>query len=302
MVNYTLNHLKELESESIYVFREVASQFQNPTLLFSGWKDSIVMSYLAKKAFWPAKIPFKLLHIDTWHNFDETIEFRDWYVKEFLWAELVVWYVQDSINEWKVQEEKWINASRNKLQTVTLLDTIEKNKFDCAMWWGRRDEEKARAKERFFSFRDEFGQRDPKNQRPELRNLYNGQKHIWEHFRAFPISNRTELDIRNYIDQEKISIPSLYKSHERECIVRDGVILAAWKYVELWEWENISKMTIRFRTIWDMTCTWAVESSAVSLEEIIQEVATATTTERGTRSDDKRSETAMEDRKKQWYF
>ena len=302
MKNYSLSHLRELESESIFIFREVVPQFQNPVLLFSWWKDSILMAYLAKKVFWPAKIPFPLMHIDTGHNFDETIEFRDWFVKEYLWAELIVAKVQDSIDAGKVVEEKWIWSSRNKLQTVTLLDAIEDNKFDCAMWGGRRDEEKARAKERFFSHRDEFWQWDPKNQRPELWNIFNGLKNMWEHFRVFPLSNWTELDVRQYIKEEEVPIPDLYKAHVRECVVRDWVILAAWEYVEIADHEIVEKKLIRFRTICDMTCTGAVESEAVDLEMIIEEISIARTTERWTRADDKRSEAAMEDRKKEGYF
>jgi len=301
MKSYYLTHLKELESESIYVLREVAAQFENPVLLFSWGKDSIVMSWLARKAFAPANIPFPLMHIDTGHNFPETLEFRDKYVKDIN-AKLIVAHVQESIDQWKVVEEKWVNASRNTLQTTTLLDALEKYKFDCAMGWARRDEEKARAKERFFSYRDEFGQRDPKNQRPELRNLFNWNKKQWEHFRVFPISNWTEMDIWQYILQENIPIPSLYMSHQRMCFERDGVILAYDDYMELKDDEKIEEMTIRFRTIGDMTCTGAVRSEADDLEKIIQEVSASRITERWGRSDDKRSEAAMEDRKKQGYF
>ena len=301
MVSYNLNHLEELESEAIYVIREVASQFENPVLLFSGGKDSIVMAHLARKAFWPAKIPFPLMHIDTGHNFPETIEFRDRFVKD-LGAELLVGSVQESIDEGKAVEETGYNASRNGLQTVTLLDSLEKHKFDAAMGGARRDEEKARAKERFFSHRDEFGQWNPKNQRPELWNLFNGKKRFGESFRVFPISNWTEMDVWQYILAEKIDIPSLYFAHERNCFVRDGVIMAESEFIPQRDDESTNKMKVRFRTIGDMTCTGAVESDADSLEKIIEEVASTRMTERGTRSDDKRSEAAMEDRKKEGYF
>lgn len=298
---YRINHLRELEAESIFVIREVVAQFENPCMLFSGGKDSIVMFHLARKAFWPARVPFPLMHIDTGHNFDETIEFRDKLMAETE-SKLIVKYVQDSINQGKVVDETGVNSSRNKLQTTTLLDGIEEFKFDCAMGGGRRDEEKARAKERFFSHRDEFGQWDPKNQRPELWNIFNGKKHMGEHFRVFPISNWTEMDIWQYIMLEDIAIPNLYFSHEREIVERDGTILAAGKFVTLKEGEVPEKRIIRFRTIGDMTCTGAVESEADSLEDIIEEVAATRVTERGGRYDDKRSEAAMEDRKKEGYF
>ncbi|SDL60695.1 sulfate adenylyltransferase subunit 2 [Catalinimonas alkaloidigena] len=301
MLSYYINHLKELESESIYVIREVAAQFERPALLFSGGKDSIVMTHLAWKAFYPARIPFPLIHIDTGHNFPETIAFRDRLV-ERLGANLIVGSVQESIDQGRAREEKGYNASRNALQTVTLLDTLEKHKIDAAMGGARRDEEKARAKERFFSHRDEFGQWDPKNQRAELWNLFNGRKHMGEHFRVFPISNWTEMDVWQYIHMEKIEIPEIYFTHERECIVRDNQILAHSDFLNLRDTEQPQRMTVRFRTIGDMTCTGAVESVASNLEEIIAEVATARTTERGTRADDKRSETAMEDRKRAGYF
>lgn len=301
MQAYTLKHLQELEAESIYVLREVAAQFERPALLFSGGKDSILVAYLAKKAFWPAKIPFPLVHIDTGHNFPETIEFRDKFVKD-LGAQLIVGSVQESIDEGKVVEEKGFNASRNGLQTVTLLDTIEKHKFDCAMGGARRDEEKARAKERFFSHRDDFGQWDPKNQRPELWNIFNGRKHMGEHFRVFPISNWTEMDVWQYILHEKIDIPSIYFAHEREVFIRDGVIMSTTNFIEQRESEPTIKKVVRFRTIGDATCTGAVDSDADTLEKIIEEVAASRTTERGTRADDKRSEAAMEDRKKEGYF
>lgn len=301
MEKYHLTHLKELESESIYVIREVAAQFERPSLLFSGGKDSIVMFYLAQKAFWPAKVPFPLLHIDTGHNFQETLDFRDALVKK-TGANCIVRYVQDSIDQGKVVEEKGPNASRNYLQTVTLLDAIEEHKFDCCLGGGRRDEEKARAKERFFSHRDEFGQWDPKNQRPELWNIFNGKKHIGENFRVFPLSNWTEMDIWQYIYHENIPMPSLYFTHEREVIIRDNIILAKSEAVMLKSSDIIRTMQVRFRTIGDLTCTGAVESPANSVEDIIREIAASRVTERGSRSDDKRSEAAMEDRKKEGYF
>ncbi|MBE7440893.1 MAG: sulfate adenylyltransferase subunit CysD [Flavobacteriales bacterium] len=301
MKSYNLTHLQELESEAIYVLREVAAQFENPALLFSGGKDSIIVAHMARKAFWPARIPFPLVHVDTGHNFPETIQYRDSFVKKYD-ANLVVGSVQQSIDEGKVVEEKGFNASRNALQTVTLLDTIEQNKYDCAIGGARRDEEKARAKERFFSHRDEFGQWDPKNQRPELWNIFNGRKHLGEHFRVFPISNWTEMDVWQYILHEKIEIPSIYLSHERDVFIRDGVIMSVTDFIQQRDTEPTKRMVVRFRTIGDATCTGAVESDADTVEKIIEEVAAARTTERGTRSDDKRSEAAMEDRKKQGYF
>ena len=301
MGQYYLSHLKELEAEAIFVIREVVSQFEKPALLFSGGKDSIVLAHLSRKAFYPSRIPFPLIHIDTGHNFPETIVFRDSLVEE-LGVKLVVGMVQESIDKGRVREETGVNASRNALQTVTLLDTLEDLKIDAAMGGARRDEEKARAKERFFSHRDEFGQWDPKNQRPELWNLFNGKKHNGEHFRIFPISNWTEMDVWQYIQQEKIALPSLYFSHQRECVVRDGVILANSEFIKLKPDEQIKVMTVRYRTCGDMPITGAVESDADDLEKIIAEVATTRTTERGTRADDKRGETAMEDRKKTGYF
>jgi len=301
MQSYSLTHLKELESESIFILREVASQFENPVMLFSGGKDSIVMFHLARKAFYPGKVPFPLLHVDTGHNFPETIEFRDELMAK-TGAELIVGSVQQSIDEGKVVEEKGFNASRNSLQTVTLLESLESGKYDAAMGGGRRDEEKARAKERFFSHRDEFGQWDPKNQRPELWNLFNGRKNMGEHFRVFPISNWTEMDVWQYILLEEIDIPHLYLSHERMVFERDGVLLADTEVIERKEGEEPVMKKVRFRTIGDMTCTGAVESDADSLEKIIEEVSATRVTERGARSDDKRSEAAMEDRKKQGYF
>ena len=301
MILYNLNHLRILESEAIYVIRETAAQFERPALLFSGGKDSIVMVHLARKAFFPAKIPFPLVHIDTGHNFPEAIEFRDMLVKK-IGAQLIVGSVQKSIDDGRVAEEKGINASRNMLQTTTLLDTIEEYKFDACLGGARRDEEKARAKERFFSHRDEFGQWDPKNQRPELWNLLNGKKRMGEHFRVFPLSNWTEMDVWQYLNQEKLEIPSIYFSHERDCIVRDGVILAKCDFIGMKPEEKVERLQVRYRTVGDMTCTGAIMSNASTIAEIISEVASSRVTERGTRSDDKRSETAMEDRKKQGYF
>lgn len=301
MKSYRLTHLKQLEAEAIFIMREVASQFEKPVLLFSGGKDSICMVRLAQKAFWPAKLPFPLMHIDTGHNFPETIEFRDNLVKE-VGAKLIVASVQDSIDQGRVAEEKGPNASRNALQTVTLLDAIEEHQFDAAFGGARRDEEKARAKERFFSHRDDFGQWNPRNQRPELWNLFNGKKNVGEHFRVFPLSNWTEMDVWQYIAAENMEIPQIYFSHEREVVERNGVILAKSEYLNLQKNETYEKRRIRFRTVGDMTCTGAVESSAGDLQSIIQEVAAAKVTERGGRADDKRSEAAMEDRKKLGYF
>ena len=294
-------HLKQLESEAIYVMREVAAQFERPYLLFSGGKDSIILAWLARKAFFPAKIPFTLLHVDTGHNFPETIQFRDQLVEEF-GARLEVRYVQDSIDSGRVTEETGPYASRNGLQTATLLDALTEFKVDAAIGGARRDEEKARAKERFFSHRDEFGQWNPKNQRPELWNLYNGRKKQKENFRIFPISNWTELDVWQYIQMEEIELPSLYFSHEREVISRDGVLLGASDVVYPVGDEKIERKIIRFRTIGDMTCTGAVFSAASHIDDIVAEVASARVTERDARADDKRSEAAMEDRKKQGYF
>jgi len=300
-MNYTITHLKQLESEAIYILRETAAQFEKPVMLFSGGKDSIVMAHLAKKAFWPAKIPFPLMHVDTGHNFPETMEYRDRYVGE-MGAKLVVGSVQEAIDAGKLKEETGARASRNALQTYVLLETLENGGYDAAMGGGRRDEEKARAKERFFSHRNEFGEWDPKNQRPELWNIFNGRKHFGEHFRVFPLSNWTEMDVWQYILAEEIPLPSLYFSHERDCIIRDGVIMAVTDFIQLQPDETPEKMTVRFRTIGDATCTGANLSTASTLEDIIAEVAAARQTERGTRADDKRSETAMEDRKKAGYF
>jgi sulfate adenylyltransferase subunit 2 len=301
MNKFYLNYIDELESESIYIIREFYAQFERPAILFSGGKDSILLTHLAKKAFFPSRIPFPLVHIDTGHNFPETIIYRDELVRK-LGLKLIVGSVQESIDSGRVMEETGANASRNALQTVTLLDALEQYKIDGAMGGGRRDEEKARAKERFFSHRDEFGQWDPKNQRPELWNLFNGRKNMGEHFRVFPISNWTEMDVWNYIKRENIDLPSLYFSHNRECVVRNGVILAASEWLPLRTGETPQKMRIRYRTCGDMPITGAVESDADTVDKIIVEVATTRTTERGTRADDKRGETAMEDRKKAGYF
>ena len=300
-MNYTIDHLAQLEAEAIYVLRETAAQFENPALLFSGGKGSIVMAWLARKAFWPAKLPFPLVHIDTGHNFGETMTYRDSFVEK-LGARLVVGSVQASIDAGRVREETGPDASRNMLQTVTLLDTVEEHQYDAALGGGRRDEEKARAKERFFSARDEFGQWDPKNQRPELWNIFNGRKHHGEHFHVFPLSNWTEMDIWMYIKREEIELPNLYFSHKRKVIQRGNALLAECEYVEAQLGEVAEEKLVRFRTIGDATCTGAVESDADTLDKIIQEVATARQTERGTRADDQRSETAMEDRKKEGDF
>ena len=296
-----LNHLRVLEAESIYVLREVAAQFENPVMLFSGGKDSIIMFFLAVKAFYPAKVPFSLLHIDTGHNFEETLQYRDWLAEKY-GVKMIVRNVQDSINSGRVVEEKGYNASRNLLQTATLLDALEELKVDAAMGGGRRDEEKARAKERFFSHRDEFGQWDPKNQRPELWDLYNGKKHIGEHFRVFPISNWTEMDVWQYILMENIPIPNLYFTHKREVFTRDGMILATAPFMKLKPTEKTEILDVRCRTIGDVSCTGLTLSEASTLHDIINEVAATRVTERGGRTDDKRSESAMEDRKKEGYF
>ncbi len=301
MSKYYLNYLDELESEAIYVLREVWVQFQNPVILFSGGKDSIVLTHLARKAFYPSKIPFPLLHVDTGHNFPETIKFRDDLTKE-LGIGLLVGFVQNSIDQGRVAEEKGKHATRNALQITTLLDTIEEHKIDCAIGGGRRDEEKARAKERFFSHRDEFGQWDPKNQRPELWNIFNGKHFEGEHFRAFPISNWTEMDVWNYIKKEQIEIPSLYYAHDRKVVWRSNSWIPHSEFLELGENEEVFTKKIRFRTLGDITITGGIESEADTLEKIVDEVATMRNTERGNRSDDKRSETAMEDRKRQGYF
>lgn len=301
MSKYYLNYLDELESEAIYVMREVWAQFQNPVILFSGGKDSIVVTHLARKAFYPSKIPFALMHVDTGHNFPETIKFRDDLV-ESLDVRLIVGSVQTSIDQGRVAEEKGKSATRNALQITTLLDAIEEHKIDCAIGGGRRDEEKARAKERFFSHRDDFGQWDPKNQRPELWNIFNGKHFEGEHFRVFPISNWTEMDVWNYIRREGIEIPSLYLAHDREVIWRNDSWIPNSEFLRLEEKEKIEVKKIRFRTLGDITITGGIESEADTIEKIVQEVSAMRQTERGNRTDDKRSETAMEDRKKQGYF
>ncbi len=301
MPSYLVNHLAQLEAEAIFVLRETAAQFSRPVLLFSGGKDSIVMAWLARKAFWPARLPFPLVHIDTGHNFVETIEFRDEFVK-LMEAKLEIGSVEKSIKDGKVVEETGPTASRNKLQTVTLLDTLAALDADAALGGGRRDEEKARAKERFFSHRNHFGEWDPKNQRPELWNIFNGRKHFGEHFRVFPLSNWTEMDIWQYIKQQNIPLPSLYFAHHRPVIVRGGTLLAVTDFITLQPGEKKEERLVRFRTVGDATCTGAVESSASTLDHIIDEVAAARVTERGGRADDKRSENAMEDRKKEGYF
>lgn len=301
MPKYFLNYVEELESEAIYVLREVAAQFKNPVILFSGGKDSIVVTHLAKKAFYPTKIPFSLLHVDTGHNFPETVEFRDRLIND-LGVRLLVGLVQDSIDKGRVKEESGKFPTRNALQTTTLLDIIEEHKIDCAIGGGRRDEEKSRAKERFFSHRDDFGQWNPKNQRPELWNLFNGRHFEGEHFRVFPISNWTELDIWNYILKENLAIPSLYFAHERKVIWRnDSWIPDSGFLIKDINEEAVTKK-VRFRTLGDITITGGIESDADTIQKIVNEVAALRVTERGNRSDDKRSENSMEDRKKQGYF
>lgn len=300
-MDYRLSHLQQLEYEAIYVIREAAAQFERPVLLFSGGKDSITLAHLAYKAFYPAKIPFPLMHIDTGHNFPETLTFRDDFIKR-LGVRLIVGSVQESIDNGIAVEEKGPNPSRNAIQSITLLDMIERMKFDACLGGARRDEEKARAKERFFSHRDEFGQWDPKNQRPELWNLFNGRKHPGENFRIFPISNWTELDVWMYLKQEQIELPSLYFAHQRKVVNRAGVWLAESPFITLMKEEYYEMREVRFRTIGDATCTGAVESSAASIDAIIDEIAATRQTERGARADDKRSDSAMEDRKKQGYF
>ena len=296
-----LNHLDELESEAIYIIREVYAQFENPGILFSGGKDSIVMSHLAKKAFFPANIPFPMVHIDTGHNFPEAIQFRDAFVKKMN-TQLIVGLVQDSINKGSVKEELGSMGNRNRLQTTTLLETIELNKFDCLMGGARRDEEKARAKERFFSHRDDFGQWDPKNQRPELWNLFNGKKLQGEHFRVFPISNWTEMDIWHYIRREKIELPELYFAKKRKVIWRNDSWLPLSSFINLKSTEVPQEKMVRFRTLGDITITGGIESEATKLDDVIHEIETSRHTERGNREDDKRSENSMEERKKEGYF
>jgi sulfate adenylyltransferase subunit 2 len=300
--DYQLSQLDVLESESIHVIREVAAEFERPVLLFSGGKDSIVMLALAERAFWPARLPFPVMHVDTGHNFAEVLEFRDRRVRETD-TRLIVASVQDSIDAGRVADETGRWASRNRLQTTTLLDAIEENRFDAVFGGARRDEEKARAKERMFSFRDEFGQWDPKNQRPELWNLYNTKLHRGEHIRVFPLSNWTELDVWHYILREDLEIPSIYFAHQRQVFERDGILLADSSYVTRGEDEPLFKATVRYRTVGDMTCTGAVESTAATIPEVITEIAATRITERGqTRADDRASEAAMEDRKREGYF
>jgi sulfate adenylyltransferase subunit 2 len=301
MSKYYLNYLDELESEAIYILREVWAQFENPVILFSGGKDSILVTHLARKAFYPSKIPFPLMHVDTGHNFPETIQFRDQLIEE-LGVQLIVGSVQESIDQGRVAEEKGKNATRNALQITTLLDAIETHKVDCAIGGGRRDEEKARAKERFFSHRDDFGSWDPKNQRPELWNILNGRHFEGEHFRAFPISNWTEMDVWNYILREDISIPSLYSAHQRDVVWRSNSWIPMSEHLKLEEGEKVESKKIRFRTLGDITITGGLESDADTLEKIVAEVSAMKQTERGNRTDDKRSESAMEDRKRQGYF
>ncbi|MBL4676449.1 MAG: sulfate adenylyltransferase subunit CysD [Mucilaginibacter sp.] len=296
-----LDYLDELEAEAIYILREVAGQFEKPALLFSGGKDSITLVHLALKAFRPGKFPFPLVHIDTGHNFEETIQYRDEMIAR-IGEKLIVGHVQDSIDEGKVIEQKGKNASRNALQTVTLLDTIAKNGFDACIGGARRDEEKARAKERIFSVRDEFGQWDPKRQRPELWNIYNGKIHKGENVRVFPISNWTELDVWNYIRRENIPLPTIYFAHQRDCITRNGQLMAASPFLNMDEDDVVERRNVRFRTVGDMTCTAAVESYAFEIDDIINEIAESKISERGARMDDKVSEAAMEERKKGGYF
>ncbi|HEY7890874.1 MAG TPA: sulfate adenylyltransferase subunit CysD [Solirubrobacteraceae bacterium] len=297
-----LSHLQALESEAIHIMREVAAELERPVLLFSGGKDSIVLLRLAEKAFRPAPFPFPLMHVDTAHNFPEVIEFRDRRVAE-LKERLIVASVQDSIDAGRVVEETGPRASRNRLQTVTLLDAIAEHSFDAAFGGARRDEERARAKERVFSFRDDFGQWDPKNQRPELWNLYNGRVRKGEHVRVFPLSNWTELDVWEYIDSEQLEVPSIYFAHEREVFERDGMLYAWREGTELIDGESVFSETVRYRTVGDMSCTGGVRSGAVTLEEVVSEIAATRITERGeTRADDRVSEAAMEDRKKAGYF
>ncbi len=300
--DYLLSQLDVLETESIHIMREVAAEFERPVLLFSGGKDSVVMLALAERAFWPARIPFPVMHVDTGHNFPEVLEFRDRRVAE-LGARLIVASVQESIDAGRVAEETGRWASRNRLQTTTLLDAIEENQFDAVFGGARRDEEKARAKERVFSVRDEFGQWDPKNQRPELWNIYNTRIRRGEHIRVFPLSNWTELDIWHYIARERLQIPSIYFAHSRRVFERDGILLAESEHITRLAEESVFEMRVRYRTVGDMTCTGAVESTAGSVHEVITEIAATRITERGqTRADDRTSEAAMEDRKREGYF
>ena len=301
-MNRLVSHLDALEAESMHLIREVAAEFERPVLLFSGGKDSVVMLHVAKKAFWPAKLPFPVMHVDTGHNFPEVLDFRDSTVEQ-VGASLVIASVQDDIDAGRVSEDPRPGASRNRLQTTTLLRAIEEHAFDAVMGGARRDEEKARAKERFFSFRDEFGQWDPKNQRPELWNVYNGRHRKGEHIRVFPLSNWTELDIWQYIDEQSIELPSIYFAHRRQVFRRENMLMAVTDFLQPASGEEVFETMVRYRTVGDATCTAAVESIAVSIEEVIAEVAASRITERGaTRADDKFSEAAMEDRKKEGYF
>jgi sulfate adenylyltransferase subunit 2 len=301
-LHYELSHLKTLEAESIHIFREVAAEFERPVLLFSGGKDSIVLMRLAEKAFRPGRFPFPVMHVDTGHNFPEVIDFRDKLVAK-LGERLIVARVQDSIDNGRVVEETGPRASRNRLQTTTLLDAIEEHGFDAAFGGARRDEERARAKERVFSFRDDFGQWDPKRQRPELWSLYNGRIRKGEHVRVFPISNWTELDVWQYIADEQLEVPSIYYAHDRQVFARDGMLYAYSDHVELMDGESPFEESVRYRTVGDMTCTGAVRSSAITLEDVVTEIAATRITERGeTRADDRVTEAAMEDRKREGYF
>jgi sulfate adenylyltransferase subunit 2 len=300
--HYELSHLESLEAEAIFIFREVAAQLERPVLLFSGGKDSIVLLRLAEKAFRPARFPFPIMHVDTGHNFPEVIEFRDRLVQQ-LGERLIVASVQESIDRGRVSEETGPRASRNRLQTTTLLDAIEEHGFDAAFGGARRDEERARAKERVFSFRDEFGQWEPKRQRPELWALYNGRIRKGEHVRVFPISNWTELDVWQYIAQERLEVPSIYYAHQREVFQRDGMLYAFSPFVQLIDGEEPFEASVRYRTVGDMTCTGAVRSTAETLEDVVSEIAASRITERGeTRADDRVTEAAMEDRKREGYF
>jgi sulfate adenylyltransferase subunit 2 len=301
-MSHELSHLDALEAEAIHIMREVAAELERPVLLFSGGKDSIVLLRLAEKAFRPARFPFPVMHVDTGHNFPEVIEFRDRIVEE-IGERLIVASVQESIDKGRVAEETGPRASRNRLQTTTLLDAIEQHGFDAAFGGARRDEERARAKERIFSFRDDFGQWDPKAQRPELWQLYNGRVRKGEHVRVFPISNWTELDVWQYVEHERLELPSIYFAHEREVFARDGMLYAASEFVELMDGEDVFTESVRYRTVGDMTCTGAVPSTATTLEDVVAEIAATDLTERGqTRADDRVTEAAMEDRKREGYF
>ena len=301
-MSYELSHLDALEAESVHILREVAAEFERPVLLFSGGKDSIILLRLAEKAFRPGRFPFPVMHIDTGHNFPEVIEFRDRKIAE-LGERLIVASVQESIDKGRVKEETGPRASRNRLQTVTLLDAIEEHQFDCAIGGARRDEERARAKERIFSFRDDFGQWDPRRQRPELWSLYNGRIRKGENVRVFPISNWTELDVWRYIEREELEIPPIYFAHEREVFERDGMLYAVSDFVERMDGEDVFRESVRYRTVGDMSCTGAVRSTAADLTTVVAEIAATRITERGeTRADDRATEAAMEDRKREGYF